>query len=102
MPGNFFKQPFEQFTVGMNFALALPTAATLSSCVVAVQDMADGTDQTTAMLVSPTATIAGAIASVQIKAGTAGHVYNLRFRATLNTGELLEEDASLSVQQEGH
>jgi len=39
---------------------------------------------------------------VAIKAGTAGHLYNLRFRATLNTGSLLEEDATLSCQQEGH
>ena len=48
------------------------------------------------------AVISGAIATVTIKAGTAGHLYNLRFRATLNTGSLLEEDATLSCQQEGH
>ena len=100
--GSFFKQPFEQFPVAMDFAPALPTGATVSSCVCAVQDLNDGTDQTTTILVSPTATLSGAIATVTIKAGTAGHLYNLRFRATLNTGALLEEDATLSCQQEGH
>jgi hypothetical protein len=102
MPGSFFKQPSEQFVVGMDFALALPSGATVSSAVVAVQDMADATDTTTAMLVSATATIATAVAKVTLKAGTAGHVYNMRFRATLSTGDTLEEDATLSVQQDGH
>jgi hypothetical protein len=102
MIGSFFKQPFEQFPVAIDFAPALPTGTTVSSCVCAVQDLEDGTDQTAAILVSPTATISGAIASVTIKAGTAGHLYNLRFRATLNTGSILEEDATLSCQQDGH
>jgi hypothetical protein len=102
MPGSFFKQPSEQFVVGMDFALALPTAATVSSAVCAVLDTTDSTDQTAALLVSSTCTIAGAIAKVTLKAGTAGHLYNLRFRATLNTGDIIEEDATLSVQQDGH
>jgi len=100
--GSFFKQPFEQFPVAIDFAPALPAGTTVSSAVCAVQDLNDGTDQTTAILVSASASISGAIATVTIKAGTAGHLYNLRFRATLNTGSLLEEDATLSCQQEGH
>lgn len=101
MPGTFFKEPYEQFTVGMDFALALPSGATIASGTCSAQDIADGTDQTTTILVSSTATIVTTIAKVTLKAGTAGHLYNLRFRVTLNTGELLEEDATLSVQEEG-
>jgi len=62
--GNFFKQPFEQFPVAMDFAPALPTGATVSSCVCAVQDLNVGTDQTTAILVSPTRPARRAISTI--------------------------------------
>jgi hypothetical protein len=100
MPGIYFKEPFEQFTVGMDFTLALPPSASVSSGSITVQDMADGTDQT-ATIAPGAVNIVGATAQVRIQGGTKGHLYNLRWRVTLNTGELLEEDATLSVQQEG-
>lgn len=99
-PQSYSKQPWEKFTIGMDFALALPPAATISSGTLTVQDTLDGSNTTTAM--APGAvTIAGAIAKVLIQAGTAGHLYNLRWRVTLNTGELLEEDATLDCREEG-
>ena len=100
MAAAFFKEPWEQFTVGMDFALALPTGTTIASGTLTVQDLADGADQTAA-IVSETPTIAGTVVKVRIHGGTKGHLYNLRWRVTLNTDDLLEENATLSVQQEG-
>jgi hypothetical protein len=100
MPGTYFKQPYEEFTVGMDFTLALPVGATVSSGTITVLDMLDGSNQT-ATIAPGAVTIAGTVAKVLIKAGVTGHLYNLRWRVTLNTGELLEEDATLSCQEEG-
>lgn len=46
MPGTYFKEPFEVFAVLMDFTLALPVGATVTSGTISVQDLADGSDQT--------------------------------------------------------
>lgn len=101
MPGTYFKEPFEVFAIAMDFTLALPVGATVSSGTVSVQDLADGTDQTASIAPGVVTIVGGVTAKVTIQNGVKGHLYNLRFRVTLNTGELLEEDATLSCQQDG-
>jgi len=95
----FSKQPAETYTIAVDFAGKLPTGATLSTGTVALFDPA-GTDLTGTMLSSGTATVVGDEARIKVIGGTHGVDYRVRFRMTLTSADVLEEDVQMRVENQ--
>lgn len=93
----FKKQPAETYTIAIDFTGKLPTGATLSSGTVAAFDP-NGTDVTGTILSSGTATVVGNEARIKVLAGVHGIDYRVRFRMTLSTADILEEDVVMQVE----
>lgn len=94
----FIKQPAETYTIAVEFAGKLPLGAALSTGVVACFDPL-GTDVSGALLIGTTAVIAGTQARIKVlAAGVHGVIYRIRFRVTLDNGDVLEEDVEMSVE----
>lgn len=92
----FVKQPAESYTIRIDCTGKLPTGATISSGVVAAFDEA-GIDASGTVLSGTTATIVGDEARIKVLAGTHGQDYRIRFRLTLSTADILEEDVLMEV-----
>jgi len=93
----FSKKPSEQYPIVWEFAGLLPPASSLASGVVSAIDLADNTDQTANVLVSPTAIISGTKATVTVTGGVNGSIYRLRMQASLNPDGTLTDDILMSV-----
>lgn len=94
------KQPLEKFYQGVDWSEALPEGRTIVVCTVSALDLADGSDATGVILGSSGAAIdsTGSKTSVQLRGGTNHHRYKVTFRATLDDGEILEEDLTVVVE----
>lgn len=93
----FVKQPAESYTIGVEFEGKLPTGVTLSSGTVAAFDPS-GSDVSTTVMTGTVLTISGSQARIKVQAGQHGTVYRVRFRVICSNGDVLEEDASMSVE----
>ena len=76
----------ERWGVGFDFTGKLPVGATISSGTATATDLADNSDASSTLLVSPTAVVSGAVATVRIQAGTRGRTYAVHLTAVLSTG----------------
>ena len=83
---NLEKLSSERWGVGFDFADALPDGATIVSGSATATDLGDQSDASSTLLVSTTATISGAVATVRVQAGTAGHTYQVLLTVVLSTG----------------
>ena len=97
MPERIFKQVDEQVTYAFEFKNRLAFGAVLSSGTVAATDTSDSSDVTSTLLSSATSTISGTQARFRIIAGTAGRTYRITMKATLDNGDLLEEDVLFTI-----
>jgi hypothetical protein len=95
----FLKQPREVFPVAIDFAGKLPAGTSLSSGTVSAVRHEDGSVQTGVVLQSPTAVISGDLALARVQAGVSGVLYKLTFLVTLNTGDVLEEEVYMKVEE---
>jgi hypothetical protein len=91
------KQPNERLPLAFEFLDRLPLGGELSSGVFSAIDIADGSDVTIDILVSPTGTVSGTQVRFSVIAGTEDHVYKVTLRATLTDGSILEEDVKIAV-----
>lgn len=96
----FKKQPAEMYPIGIDFTGKLPSGATLASATVSALSMSDGSNQTGTVLQSSTATIVGTQALIRVLGGTHGIQYQITFRATLSTGDVLEEEVYMYVEEQ--
>ena len=94
---SFLKQPAETYTIRIDCTGKLPTGASLVSGLVVAMDPA-GTDVSGTVLSGGSATIVGSEARIKVLGGTHGTTYRIRFRLTLDTADLLEEDVLMSVE----
>lgn len=93
----FSKQPNETYTIGVPFAGKLPTGTAVSSGVVAAFDPA-GVDVSSTVLSGTTCSIVSNEARIRVLAGVHGTTYRLRFRVTLDSADVLEEDIEMTVE----
>lgn len=92
----FSKQPAETYTIGVPFAGKLPTGTTVISGTVAAFDPL-GADVTGSVLSGGVATIVANEARIKVLGGTHGIDYKIRFRVTLDSADILEEDVLMHV-----
>jgi len=97
MSGTFTKHPSETYPIGIDYASAAPTGATLASGVWVATNENDQTDATSTVLLNPTATIAGSVAKARVQSGTNGVNYRLSLTATFDTGDVLHDDVFMYV-----
>lgn len=97
MAGSFVKHPSETYPIGIDYASAAPTGATLASGVWTATNENDGSDATGTVLLNPTAVIDGMVAKVRVQSGTNGVNYRLGLTATFNTGDVLHDDVFMHV-----
>lgn len=95
---SFDKRPVEDYTRAVEFSGRLPFGAALSTGTVAAKDLSDGSDATSTVLDSATATINGTQARYRVKAGTVGTDYEILVTVTLGNGETLQEMIRMSVK----
>lgn len=96
---SFTKQPGESYTIAIEYLGNLPGTATLSSGTVAAIDVGSGASASGTVLATTTATISGTQSKIKVTAGTAGHEYKITFTNTLSTGEILEDDVFMRVDE---
>lgn len=94
----FTKQPSEKRTIAVEYQNELPSGVTLSSGTVSAISLADGSDASSAVLTSTTATISGTQARVQTKNGTNGVDYKITFLTTLSNTDIWEDDVVMKVK----
>ena len=94
---SFSKKPLEQYPVIWEFAGLMPPTSRLASGTVSALDLADNTDQTGNVLVSPTAAISGTKATVTVRGGVNGKMYRLRMQVALNPDGTITDDILMSV-----
>ena len=78
--GSFSKSPDEAFPVVINMRGRLPTGRTITRATLAAVDLGDNSTATTTVLARASATITDSyLAEASVKAGTAGHRYEILF-----------------------
>ena len=97
--GHFAKQPAESYSIDVDYTGRLPTGTLVLSGTVGAVDTADDSDVSGTVLASTSATIinAGLGAQVGVLAGTSGKRYKITFTATLDSGDMLEDDITMTV-----
>jgi hypothetical protein len=97
-PNIYYKQPWEEETIEVDFTNRLAAGDSLSP--VATVTIWDGaTDMTTDMITSTT--VVSPKVLIRVKGGTSGATYKMRIRAVTSNGEKYEEDLSVRVRQIG-
>ena len=97
----FRKQPYEIIIRGFDKTGLLDTGVTISSAAVSAINMATGADATATVLDAPTAVIESSTKmKCIVKAGTAGTDYKITFKATLSSGEQIEDDFLMEVREQ--
>ena len=94
-----FKQPEEQYNVAIDWTPALPPGGVIQSAVVHATDQAGGADATGAVLGASVAVVVGNKSLVTVLGGTTGHTYDVQYRVTLVSGEILQENVQMLVQE---
>lgn len=94
---SFDKQPYEEFVFAVDFTPRLPTGATVASGTVTAIDETTGADASSTVL-SGTATTTTTTVARKVVAGTSGTRYKLTYRATLSSGDKLEQDVRMVVR----
>lgn len=94
---SFSKQPAETYVIAVDMSGKLPVGATIASGMVAAFDPSLA-DVSATVLSGTVATIVGDEAQIGVKAGTHGVLYKIRFRLTLTSGDILEEDVVMTVE----
>mgnify|MGYP005844759495 CR=1 FL=1 len=94
---DFLKQPSEEFTVALDFSGDLETGETVASKTVTASDIADGSDQTAAVIVS--SSIDGTKVRVRVRAGTDGHDYKITATVTTNLSQVYEHEVTMRVRE---
>lgn len=95
----FSKQPAETFTIGVPFLGKLPTGTHVASGTVNAFDPA-GVDVSGTVLSGTICAVVPATEEVRIRvlAGVHGTCYRIRFRVTLDSADVLEEDVAMLVE----
>ena len=93
----FTKKSSEQYPIVWEFKGLLPPGTTLSSGVASAIKVADNSDQTSAVLASPNAIIAGTQATVTVKGGVNGVIYKLTMLVSLAPAGTLSDDILMTV-----
>lgn len=95
----FVKQPSEKQTRAFDYSGKLSIgAASISSATVSAIDTSDGTSVSGTVLTSTTAVVSGYQVRFTVQAGTDGKTYKISTLATLNTGDILEDDVLMKVK----
>lgn len=90
------KQSSESFPAAFDFKDRLPFGVSVVSAIVSAIDTDDGSDVTSAVLQSPTASISGTRAMFIVRGGTSGKTYKITMLATISgVGTPLEEQLLL-------
>lgn len=96
-----FKTPTEQWPVEVDFNNKLPEGLSITSGTVTAVDIADNTDQTSAILLSGTCSVTGTKVGFAVKAGIDKHRYKVTMLVTLSDGSSkLEETITVNVDTE--
>ena len=93
---NFVKQPGEQFYLGFDFSDQLGTRTISSALVTATLS---GENASAALIDPVKTTISGGFVYYYVIPGQSDGQYQITCVATLNNGDILEEDAYLWVQE---
>ena len=98
---NFFtKQPNESFLIGIDFTNSLPSGRTISSGAASSVNRKTGSSSTSTILAEgTTCTIASAVASIIVSAGSSGETHVVSMRLTLDNDDVIEGDAYIYVQE---
>ena len=92
------KQSSESSPAAFDFKDRLPSGMSVVSATVSAIDTADGSDATSLVLQSPTASISGTRAGFIVQNGTSGKTYKITMLAMISgAGTLLEEQLLLIV-----
>ncbi|OIO42022.1 hypothetical protein AUJ63_04210 [Candidatus Pacearchaeota archaeon CG1_02_35_32] len=94
-PKIYYKQPWEEETIKIDFSSRIESGDSISSAIIKMYS--DGIDVTTSMIISTS--IISPYIYVKIKDGTDG-MYNLALQITLTSGEKREEDLMVSVKEQ--
>lgn len=95
---SFTKKVLEFYPITVEFREKLPPNSALSAGTASAVDVADGSDQTAAVLQSPTAVINGTRAIFSVQGGTALHQYQITLLANLGGGGTLQEDLLMIIE----
>lgn len=85
----------ETYALALDFAAALPEDAVIQSVSASARD--ETTLEAAPTFLDGSASFDGTIAQVRVEGGTADRVYRVRFTATLDTTDVLEEDVYVRV-----
>ena len=100
LPQQFLKAPNERYSIDMDYTGRLPIATTLVSGLWAATNRQTGQDATGTIFVSPTATIAGDRAFVELaKAGQSGEVYALTCTVITDIGNEFIDCVHMILQE---
>lgn len=91
------KTTTEIYPIAIDFDGQLPGSATIASCTVSATRQSDGVVDNT-VLNSTTAVTTSTTAQVGVIAGTHGERYTIKFRATLSTGDEIDDAVEMKVE----
>lgn len=98
--GFFVKLPVEQYDVAIDYADRLPAGRTISSATLTAKKLSDGSDVTALVLQSATGSVIGNQVAMKVKSGVDGEQYRIIVPASLDNGDLLQDDLTMAVIQQ--
>lgn len=95
---SFVKQPYEEWTIAVDFTNRLPSGSTIATMVVSAVKESDGSNASSDVLDATDATINSAIVTVGVKGGSNEQDYILSFKGTLTPTGKVETDIRMKVR----
>lgn len=99
---SFEKQPSEQYPISLKYGNdSKPAGTTVTAVTVSAIDTSNNNNVSGAILVSTSGVVnsTGTKVTVRVKGGVKNRKYKLTFVATLNTGDVLEDELEILIRE---